>query len=173
MNQNLNPEFESSRRAEETLRMVAQLRPPAELTDRVHQRLESERLQMERETPVRRGIWSLWMPARRLQFASAAALAVAVAASTWTVYHLHPQAGGAQVAPSATHAVTPHETSPRESGSFGIAGTEHLPPTLKPIKVPPAPKKKPSASRIVAKPSPKTLAAQPADDAAAKQPSNQ
>jgi hypothetical protein len=161
MNQNLNVDYESNLKAEETLRLVAQLPPPTELAERVHRRLARGG-----DTPARRGFWSLWMPARRLQFAAAAALVIAVAGSTWSVFHAHPQAGGSsQAAPLA-----PARALPAGSGSFGTATAERVPPTLNPIKVPPAPKKKPNPSHVQAKPSPKTLAAQPAAGEAASKP---
>jgi hypothetical protein len=165
MTQNLNPDYEISRQAEETLRLVSQLTPPAELKDRVHRRLANER-----EAPPRRSFWSLWMPAQRLQFAAAALLVIAVAGSTWSVYHAHLQTGGkAPVAPLA-----PLGASPANAGSFGSAGAERVPPTLNPIKVPPVPKKKPSASRVLARPLHKTPAAQPLGaEVSAKSPANQ
>jgi hypothetical protein len=167
MTQNLNSDYETSRQAEETLRLVSRLSPPADLTGRVHRRLANER-----ETPARRGFWSLWLPAQRVQFAAAAALVIAVAGSTWSVYHGHPRTGGAPVTPSAPRVL------PGNSGGFGSAGAERVPPTLHPIRVPsgvpPAPKKKPGASRVLAKPSPKTLAAQPsAAEGAVKPQANQ
>jgi hypothetical protein len=148
-----NSEFENKSQAEETLRLLAELPPPAYLRDRVHGRLA-----MEQAKPARRGFWSLWMPAQRLQYAAAALLVVAVAGSTWSVYRAHPQ-GAAKVG-------TPTQAAPvlrpaASAGGFGSAGAERVPPTLNPIKVPPAPKKKPSASKT-AKPSPKKLATQPA-----------
>lgn len=152
MTQNIHSDYETSREAEETLRLVSRLAPPAELTDRVHRRLAHER-----EMPARRSFWSLWLPAQRVQFAAAAALVIAVAGSTWSVYHAHPRTeGGASVGPSAPRAL------PANPGGFGSAGAERVPPTLHPVKVPPAPKKKPGASHVLAKPSPKTLAVQPA-----------
>lgn len=136
MNQNPNPMYESQHEAEETLRMVATLPPPAELTDRVHQRLA-----VEKATARRRGFWSLWMPAQRFQFAAAAILVVAVAGSTWSVYHTN--RGSKIVAP------VPRVADPSGiGGGFGTAGAERVPPTLNPIKVPPAPKKKPGAGRV-------------------------
>ena len=135
--------------AEETLRLLAELPPPADLTDRVHHRLAREQAK-----PIRRGFWALWLPSQRLQFAAAAVLVVAVAGSTWTVYHSHPQAGPKA---GANTQVTPALHPDASSGGFGTAGAELVPPTLNPIKVPPAPKKKPSASKT-GKPSPKKLA---------------
>jgi hypothetical protein len=137
--------------ADETLRLLAELPPPAELTGRVHQRLAME--QNAQGMPERRGFWSHWMPAQRLQFAAAAVLVAAVAGSTWSVYHSHSQTG--TVAPPI------HGASPASAGGFGSAKAERVPPTLNPIKVPAAPKKKPGAGRAASKPSPKVLAAQP------------
>ncbi len=149
-------ENEFGHEADETLRLLAELPPPAELTGRVHRRLAIE--QDARGMPVRRGFWSLWMPAQRLQFAGAAVLVLAVAGSTWSVYHSRTQTGTG--APNASP-VTPvtHGSSPDSLGGFGSAKAERVPPTLNPIKVP-AGKKKPGAGHAV-KPSPKVLAAQP------------
>jgi hypothetical protein len=148
-----NSEYENKSQAEETLRLLAELPPPANLTDRVHRRLA-----MEKARPERRSFWSLWMPAQRLQYAAAALLVVAVAGSTWSLYHGHPQA---EMKPGSHMQTAPVLPSAASAGSFGSAGAERVPPTLNPIKVPPAPKKKPSASKV-AKPSPKKLATQPA-----------
>ena len=145
---------EPGHEADETLRLLAELPPPTDLTDRVHQRLAHARV-----APERRGFWSLWMPAQRFQFAAAAVLVVAVAGSMWSVHRSHPPANGAQNAPAAAPA-TPG-TSPADAGGFHSAGAERVPPTLHPLRVPPAPKKKPGAGHA-AKPSPKVLAAQPA-----------
>jgi hypothetical protein len=157
MTENLyNPKggSESGHEADETLRLLAALPPPFELTDRVHQRLSVERL-----TPVRRGFWSLWMPAQRIQFAAAAVLVVAVAGSTWSIYHSHPHTG-AQTGNGAT-AVPPvaRATQGSAAGGFGTAGAVRVPPTLNPIQVPSVPKKKPGAGHRSNKPSPKRLAA--------------
>jgi len=148
-----NSGYENKSQAEKTLRLLAELPPPANLTDRVHRRLA-----MEEALPERRGFWSLWMPAQRLQYAAAALLVVAVAGSTWSVYRGHPPAG---VKPGAHTQAAPVLPPAASAGGFGSAGAERVPPTLNPVKVPPAPKKKPSASKT-AKPSPKKLAAQPA-----------
>lgn len=120
--------------AEETLRLVAQLEAPAELTERVHRRLAEARV-----VPERHGFWSLWQPAQRLQFAAAAVLAVAVAGSMWGVYHN--RTATKAMTPVASPATNPAATS----GGFSNADAKRVPPTLNPIKVPPAPKKKPGA----------------------------
>ena len=164
-----NPKHESGHEADETLRLLAGLPEPAGLTDRVHRRLASAQEAM----PERRGFWSLWMPARRLQFAGAAVLALAVAGSMWSVYRSHPQTAGGQAAGAhATPVANPagQGSSPASGDGFHSAGAERVPPTLHPIKVPPAPKKKPAAAH--AKPSPKVLAGQPAE-AMAKPAENQ
>jgi len=155
MTENLyEAKYESSDEAGETLRLLAALPPPAELTERVHRRLAEAQA-----VPERRGFWSLWMPAQRFQFAAAAVLAVAVAGSMWNVYHGHPQTrpGARTASPvgSGTQA-----GAPDAGGGFDGAKAARVPPTLNPIKVPPAPKKKPGAGHA-AKPSPKTLAGQP------------
>jgi hypothetical protein len=154
MSENLyETNHESGDEAVETLRLLAALPPPAELTERVHRRLAEAQA-----VPERRGFWSLWMPVQRFQFAAAAVLAVVVAGSMWSVYHGHPQTGSggrtASPAGSGTQA-----GSPDAGGGFDGAKAARVPPTLNPIKVPPAPKKKPGAGHA-AKPSPKTLAVQ-------------
>jgi len=145
MNQNLYPENQSGHEAEETLRLVAQLPPPADLTERVHRRLDHARL-----ISPRRGFWSLWMPAQRLQYAGAALLVLAVAGSAWTVRHAG--SGGASnghppIQPNVQPMVQPVVPSVGQGAGFGPASSEARPSNLNPIKVPPAPKKKPSASR--------------------------
>lgn len=166
---NSNYSSESGHEADETLRLLAELPPPAELTERVHRRLAIE--ENAQGMAERHGFWSLWMPAQRFQFAAAAVLVVAVAGSTWSVYHSHPRAGtqgGAQsAAPAipATHGSSPDNTGGVNTGGFSSANAERVPPTLHPIKVPPAPKKKPGAGHAASKPSPKTLAAQPSGSA--------
>lgn len=144
------------RDAEETLRLVAQLPPPPDIADRVHHRLAAE--QMAQASPARRGFWSLWMPAQRLQFAAAAVLVIAVAGSTWSVYHMHPRTTNAAPA-AASSAPGGGTASEGARGGFRSAAAERVPPTLNPIKVAPAPKKKPGAGHV-AKPSAKALAVQ-------------
>jgi len=154
MNQNMhnpnslpqNAQYESDHEADETLRRVATLPPPAGLEDRVHRRLRSQQ-----STLPARSIWALWMPVRRLQYACAALLVLALAGSTWRLYHTKNDAVVIQPAPQTGSPATP-------GNSFGSAGAERHPSTLTPIKVPPAPKKKPTASHPGAKPSPKKLA---------------
>jgi hypothetical protein len=115
---------------EETLRLVARLPPPTGLADRVHSRLERI------PAAPHRSFWTLWMPVQRLQLAGAALLVLAIAGSTWTVRHA--RSGHAQV-------VQPAAQGP----AFGSAGAERHPSSLTPIKAPPpAPRKKPSASRM-------------------------
>jgi hypothetical protein len=148
--------------AEETLRLVAELPPPEELTDRVHARLQAAQI-----APSRRGFWSYWLPAQRFQFAAAAALALAVAGSTWAVYRQHPQPGPAA---QTSHPASPSAASSSQpAGGFGTAGTVRVPPTLNPIKVPPAPHRKPGAGHAAAKTAPKP-AAPPAQSATTPNP---
>lgn len=160
MTQDLN--YETRQEAEETLRLLATLPPPAELTDRVHHRLGlglGLGLAAEKAAASRRGFWSLWLPAQRFQFAGAAVLVIAVAGSMWGVYRAHPRAGMQTGTQTGTQVAPPVPQSPAQSltqGSFGAAKAERVPPTLHPIKVPPAPKKKPSASRV-AKPASKVV----------------
>jgi hypothetical protein len=142
------------REAEQTLRMVAELPPPSELTDRVHQRLSHARASMPR-----RRFWSFWLPAQRLQFAGAAALVVVFVGSTWSVYYSktsHVKRGAPIGVAAPQGPVAP------ASGGFGTAGAERHPSTLTPIEVPPARKKKPSASHTAAKRTPKVDANQSA-----------
>jgi hypothetical protein len=144
-----HPNTESHHQAEETLRLVATLPPPIGLEDRVHHRLETTQFDLLEQSP--RSFWSLWMPVRRLQFAGAAALVLALAASSWSVYHTKNGAVVIQPAPQTASPTTP-------TGNFGSAGAERHPSTLTPIKVPPAPKKKPTTTHSGTKPSPKKLA---------------
>lgn len=161
MNQNLYPENQAGREAEETLRLVAQLPPPADLTERVHYRLEAQRrLETAGSAATRRGFWSLWMPAQRLQYAGAALLVLAIAGSAWTVRHAG--SGGVSNGQPIARPVVP---SVSQGAGFGPASSEARPSNLNPIKVPPAPKKKPSASRPLTKRVPKPSAGQPAQAA--------
>lgn len=164
MTENLyESKHELGHEADETLRLLAGLPPPAELAERVHRRLAQAQA-----VPERRGFWSLWMPAQRFQFAAAAVLVIAVAGSMWNVHHAHPQTGpGARTASPAASGT--QGSSPAAGGGFDGAKAERVPPTLNPIKVPPAPKRKPGAGHA-AKPSPKVLAAQPAGTGIAGKP---
>jgi len=170
MNQNLYPENQSGRPipemgAEETLRLVAQLPPPVDLTERVHHRLENARL-----TSPRRGFWSLWMPAQRLQYAGAALLVLAFAGSAWTIRHAG-SGGASNGHPPNQPMVQPVMPSASQGAGFGPASSEARPSNLNPIKVPPAPKKKPSASRPLTKRVPKPSVAQ-SDQSGLKSPAN-
>jgi hypothetical protein len=142
MREPTNPEFDTRHEATETLRLLATLPPPEGFTDRVHRRVANAA-----KAPSRRGFWSLWMPMQRLQFAGAALLVLAVGGASWSVYRTNNHAPHASGAPGVAPQVAP-------SGGFGSAGAERHPSTLAPIKVPPVPKKKPSASRA-AKPASK------------------
>ena len=150
-NRNSNEAGEGTRiEAEETLRQLAALPAPEDLTDRVHARLHAAQT-----APSRRGFWAYWLPAQRFQFAGAAALMLAVAGSTWAVYHRHPQADAAK------QTVQPAPAS--AGGGFAPAAGERVPPTLKPILVPPKPTpalhRKPGAGHPAAKPAPKPAVA--------------
>jgi hypothetical protein len=145
--------------AEETLRLVAQLPPPADLTDRLHARIHARIQQELAELPARRSFWPLWlrwMPARRLKFAGAAVLALAVGVSAWTVSHAH--RGNQGTAPVVNGSA--NGTGP---GAFGSADAKRVPPSLKPILVPekPGAKRKPTASKV--KPVPRPAASQTSD----------
>ena len=141
------PEFKSDAEqllpAEETLRLVAQLPPPEGVADRVHRRLRDE-------VELPRGFWRLWLPAHRVQFAGAALLVAAIAASTVMVRHPKSNASNAPVLAPVTQQGTGMRT----------AGAERHPASLTPIPVPApqsnSPKKKPGAGHTLkhaAKPS--------------------
>jgi hypothetical protein len=126
----------------ETLRLLAEMPAPAGLEDRVHRRISAAH-----EARKQRSFWSLWKPAQRLQFAGAAVLMVVIGASSWTVFRgrVVTETPG-QPAPASPAPVSP-------AGGFAPAGAERRPSTVNPIKVPPAPKKKPGAGHAaVAKP---------------------
>ena len=153
MTQNLHTE--SPHEAEETLRLLAQLPPPADLTEHIHYRLKDAQSATES-----RGFWSLWMPVQRLQYAGAALLVLAIAVSAWTVRHVGSGGSAKGQAPlqsTGQPVAQPIQPAPQRSG-FVPAGSETRPSNLKPIKVPPAPKKKPSASKPLTRRTPKPAA---------------
>jgi len=135
--------------AEVTLRLIAQQPAPEGLAERVHRRMEQhlaqQRLMLASQTE-RKGFWHLWLPAHRMQFAGAAALAVVIAVSTLSVRHPNP------------HAKTPQAPAPVpvQSGgfgsSFGTSAAQAYPTTLKPIPVPAQKKRKPSAGHAAKRP---------------------
>jgi len=133
----VDPEEMPRSAAEDTLRSVTRIAAPEGIEDRIHRRLA-----VARREPESRGIWSLWSPVRKLQFAGAAAVAIALGISIWSVSHPVQQVAPQAVAP-APQVVTP-KAAPAEG--FRTAGAERRPSTLAPIKVQPAAKKKPSAS---------------------------
>jgi hypothetical protein len=136
----MRPEFKSDAEqllaAEETLRLVAQFPPPEGVADRVHRRLRDEA-----EAP--RGFWRLWLPAHRLQFAGAALLVAAIAASTIMVRHPRSNASNVPVAAPV----------PQQGTGMRTAGAERHPASLTPIPVPApqsnSPKKKPGAGHAL------------------------
>jgi hypothetical protein len=142
---------------EETLRLLANAPVPEQLAERVHRRLADERARQS-SAAGSFGIWSLLSPARRLQYAGAAALVVAVAGSTWAVYHVPAN-------PVASHTpvtVQPVGQAPSGSG-FQTSGAERHPgsptPILVPNHTPPHPKRKTGlALKSKAKPSAKGAA---------------
>ena len=144
----------------ETLRALAKLPAPEDLPDRVHARLRQQA--SAGQAGARRGFWAgtwgLWRPMQRLQFAGAAALALAVAGSTWGVYHARPGQNTAGQVPGP---------APVQAPASGLSGAKavRVPPTLKPILVSPVAHRKPGAGKAAAKPSPKTLAVSPAGPA--------
>jgi len=155
---NSNPNADSNAalplppKPEETLRLLARMPPPAELTNRVHARIHARIAEAGHKTQARRGFWSQWLPAQRLQFAAAAVFAVAVGGTTWSFYHRPPVARPQPIAPA----------SPGPAGSaFGSANATRVPPTLHPIQVPPSPHRKPGSGHAV-KAAPKPAAATPA-----------
>lgn len=136
--------------ADETLRLVAKMRAPEGLEDRVQRRLDAEMLRGEER---RHSVWSLWMPGRKLQFAGAGLLAVAVAISSWSVYHGQRTAANAGNAAAKQAAPAPAKSA--AGSGFTPAGAVAVPHTLAPIHVAPAPKRKPGTAST--KPSPKKL----------------
>jgi hypothetical protein len=182
----MTPQFYNSRNsddggeavagAEETLRLMTQVEPPAGLEDRVHRRLGEARLESAQAEDARwsgqwGSFWRLWMPSRRLQYAGVAVLMAAVAASTWTVRHTAGAREGELLPPGSAEGNAGAKAGSR---GFGSAGAERRPSSLAPIRVPatglgkpvaktsgasaaPTPavstglKKKPSASRLAAK----------------------
>lgn len=137
------------RDAEETLRMVAGMPAPDGLEERVQQRLDAE---LKRSERVRHSLWSLWMPARKLQYAAAGVLAAAVAISSWSVYHGQRMAANAN---AASKQAAPAPAKGTAGSGFTPAGAVGVPHTLAPIHVAPAPKRKPGAAAT--KPSPKKV----------------
>jgi hypothetical protein len=116
----------------ETLRLLAELPPPHDLEGRVYARLSRELAK-----PQQRAFWSLWKPAHRLQYAGATVLMLVIGVSSWTVFHGRVETQtGVPAAPAVP------------TNGFGASNAARYPATVKPIKVPPAPKKKPDAGRI-------------------------
>ncbi len=129
---------------ESTLRLLAQLPPPHGLADRVHRRLQ--------EAPKPAGFWSQWMPVRRIQFAGAAVVVLALGLSSWSIYETRQHAN---LTPAAAQSPASQTPAPQPASGLSTAGAERRPASIKPIKVPPAPKKKPSAAKSrAAKPTP-------------------
>lgn len=142
----------------ETLKLLSQQQPPAGLEQRVLARLR------EAAPETRQRWWQM-----RSVWVSGAAAAVVMATAWVGVFH----AGGAMsrsgsVAAPTAHAAPPSSPEEHTAGSFGIAGSMRVPPTVKPMYLPPAPRRN-AASPKAAKPktaSPKT--AQEKKSAAAK-----
>lgn len=154
--------------AERTLRLVAELPPPSELTDRVHRRLS----EAQRALP-QHSFWSLWMPKQRLQFAGAALLVTAVVGSTWGVYHGRGAKQLAGQTGASSEQPVPGLASSPAGGGFQPAAAEARPTTLTPIRVPShgvvaMRKKKPSASHAAAQAKPTDIP--PAGTSAPTQP---
>jgi hypothetical protein len=143
-------EAREGRQVEETLRMVARMPVPDGLEERVQRRLDVELLRGEQP---RHSVWSLWMPARKLQFAGAGVLAAAVAISSWSVYHGQRRAANAN---AAAKQAAPAPAKSTAGSGFTPAGAVGVPHTLAPIHVAPAPKRKPDTAST--KPSPKKIA---------------
>jgi hypothetical protein len=144
--------------AEHTLRLISKLPAPEGLADRVHVRLRNAQ-----KAGARRSWFAAMMlpGAPRLQLAAAALLMAVVAGGGWTLYRANPinpinpgnagnpanEAGQKiSVEKNATPslATPPHQAA---QGGFESSHGMHVPPTLAPIHVPPAPKKKPAAGR--------------------------
>jgi hypothetical protein len=131
-NNSVESKIAALREADQTLRMMAKLPPPEGLADRVHVRLRSQQAGLESN---RKRSWFALLAGPRWQFATMALVFAALAGGGWNVYRLnHSQV---LVAP-------PHQAAP---GGFDSSHEMHVPPTLAPIHVPPAPKKKPAAGR--------------------------
>jgi len=118
---------------EATLRLLAQVEPPRGLQDRIHSRIEKAAAETS-GLRVRR-FWGFWLPVRRLEFAGAAILALGLATSIWSIHRV-------RIGPVTTYPPNGPSTP------FGSAGASGHPRTLEPIKVPPFPRKKPSASKL-------------------------
>ena len=134
-----DPPGVSALEPDQTLRLLTAVEPPPGLADRVHERLRmaaSAQPKLQLKSQLLSRFWGGWLTNRPLQFAGAATLVLAVAASTWGVHHSHMQRPGAVL----------HTTHP--GGEFKSAGTERRPSTLTPIKVPPVHKKRPRALRV-------------------------
>lgn len=142
----------------ETLKLLSQQQPPAGLEQRVLSRLREEAKGTRQRWWQMRSVW-----------VSGVAAAVVMATAWVGVFH----AGGAMsrsgygTAPTA-RAAQPSSPGEHTAGSFGTAGSMRVPPTVKPMYVPPAPGRS-AASPKAAKPKaakPKT--AQEKKSAAAK-----
>jgi hypothetical protein len=83
----------------------------------------------------------------------------ALAGEGWNLYRTHMGAGtgaAGQASNAPAISVVPVQAP---TGGFSQAGTMRVPPTLTPLHVPPAPKKKTGAKATTRKPGPKVLAA--------------
>jgi hypothetical protein len=161
MNQNFKQSDSQPTEAEHTLRLLANLPPPEGLTDRVHRRLKAAPApgRFSFLTGRRWTAGGLGYSSMRLQFAGAALAIVVLAGGTWGVFHLgsHGQAGAS--AQPASNSANPGGAA----GGFSNAKAVRVPPTLKPLHVPPAPKKKPNAGHAA------KSALKPAADSASQQ----
>jgi hypothetical protein len=118
--------------ADETLRLLANVPPPPGLAGRVHARLQHS---LEQQKIASARPWLAFFSAPRLRYAATAVVMVAMAGGAWNLY---------RVSHTPTLVAPPHQAAP---GGFGSAHEMHVPTTLAPIHVPPAPKKKPAASK--------------------------
>ena len=151
--------------ASETLRLLANVPPPEGLTDRIHARVHRRLLAQQSALPAR-SFWFGWQPAMRAQFAAAVVVLVATAAGSWNLYRIH-SANSATPASQANHAPSvPVAPAPvpmaASGGGFSTAGAVRMPPTLTPLHVPPAPRKKSGAKHVAKKASPKAAVVAPA-----------
>ena len=148
--------------AEETLRLLAQVREPDGLQDRIHARLAAARVE---ESDTRPGLFA------RLGISGGMGLRLAVAAGCLAVVALvvefaFPHRYNGLPAQTASHgpvlpAQAPAPTSPTQdaSGGFRTSGAQRVPPTLTPLHVAPVPKKRLHSGKAGA---PKATTAKPA-----------
>lgn len=148
----------AAKQAEQTLRLLARVTPPASLEERIHARLLAQQSIELSGTSTKTGRGSSWFSGLHRSFltgnlpgygVAAAALLCVVAGAAY--YGAHPRGHfAAPLHPGATPTVTGQSGSASSSpllappqivprGSFGSAGSMRVPPTLKPLYVAEAP----------------------------------